>query len=300
MLLHFFKFCAFFLHITSKKNPAPWKKTRRAGLSRATTFARDENSHSRDALRIFCVCVAKHPRKWIDSTEKSYHFLRLFFSLPKDSYGVAPTHMVKNEKFWKHEKLKAWTWKIGHHALTQSPPPLLVPVRARTVEGEAIFWQSHRSPMPLSNFRNGRRRHGPCCAASIGTTGSAPCAVACALVLVAGPLLEPPVPAPCTPAAPGPWSWLRSLPLLVRGLGCVRVRERTMDNFLESWKKRLKNYPSSADFSFQDRSRKNMQKRKENVMQNRKTQQNLDHDNIQKQKQNRMQNQQNWAKLGPS
>lgn len=40
------------------------------------------------------------------------------------------------------------------------------------------FWQSHRSPMPLPNFFS-RRRRGPWCGASIGTTGSAPRALAC-------------------------------------------------------------------------------------------------------------------------
>ena len=39
-----------------------------------------------------------------------------------------------------------------------------------------IFVQSHRSPMPLPNFRNGPRRPARCCGASVGTTGSAPSA----------------------------------------------------------------------------------------------------------------------------
>ena len=61
------------------------------------------------------------------------------------------------------------------------PPPTPVRPRgaARTGEGGAIGWQSHRSPMPLWNFRNGLRRLGPCCGASVGTTGSAPCALRC-------------------------------------------------------------------------------------------------------------------------
>ena len=39
-----------------------------------------------------------------------------------------------------------------------------------------IFVQSHRSPMPLPNFRNGPRRPARCCGASVGATGSAPSA----------------------------------------------------------------------------------------------------------------------------
>ena len=43
----------------------------------------------------------------------------------------------------------------------------------RTPEGKfrpflsMIFWQSLRSPMPLSNFRNGRRRPGRCCGVTV-------------------------------------------------------------------------------------------------------------------------------------
>ena len=36
-----------------------------------------------------------------------------------------------------------------------------------------IFVQSHRSPMPLPNFRNGPRRPARCCGASVGTSASA-------------------------------------------------------------------------------------------------------------------------------
>ena len=78
-------------------------------------------------------------------------------------------------EFWNFEILGSilvkWTrCKIGVDALTQS---------ARGRWPRAIFWQSHRSPMPLWNFRNGLRRLGPCCGASVGTTGSAPCALRC-------------------------------------------------------------------------------------------------------------------------
>ena len=42
--------------------------------------------------------------------------------------------------------------------------------------GVLLVVQSHRSPMPLPNFRNGPRRPARCCGASVGTTGSAPSA----------------------------------------------------------------------------------------------------------------------------
>ena len=207
-----------------------------------------------EELRFFSLSASQNDlqnhRKMLEMLIKN---LRLFISHPKSFYGVAPTHTIKMRNF---EKMKIWSFegqKLGLMPWPGAPPPLLV--RARAVERGAIFWQSHRSPMPLWNFRNGLRRPGPCCGASVGTTGSAPGAVACALVLVAGPLLEPPVPP------------LVRLPPLVRGLRYVRVRERTTENFLESWKKRLKFSPSWHDFSFEDRSRWKRQSQHENIMQ---------------------------------
>ena len=73
--------------------------------------------------------------------------------------------------------------QISATTLTQRPPYWSCSEETPPVGGP-IFWQSHRSPMPLSNF------------APVGG----------AVVRVAGPLLEPPVP-PLVQlrAVPGPW-----------------------------------------------------------------------------------------------
>ena len=51
-------------------------------------------------------------------------------------------------------------------------------IQVAAVAFRVHFMQSHRSPMPLSNFFTKRRR-GPWCGASVGATGSAPRALAC-------------------------------------------------------------------------------------------------------------------------
>ena len=51
-------------------------------------------------------------------------------------------------------------------------------IQVAAVAFRVHFMQSHRSPMPLSNFFSKLRR-GPWCGASVGTTGSAPRALAC-------------------------------------------------------------------------------------------------------------------------
>ena len=74
--------------------------------------------------------------------------------------------------------------KIGLDAVTQAPPPLLVPEQGRGTIG----WQSHRSPMPLSNFMQSHRSPMPLWKKCLPSPASR------AVVLDAGPLLEPPVP----------------------------------------------------------------------------------------------------------
>ena len=73
-------------------------------------------------------------------------------------------------------------YKIDGNALTESPPPLLV--RARAGEGA--------SPVLCSLT-------GPRCLCQISATALD------AQLVVAGPLLEPPVPPLLRVAAPGPW-----------------------------------------------------------------------------------------------
>ena len=90
-------------------------------------------------------------------------------------------------EFWNFEILGSilvkWTrCKIGVDALTQSArgrwPRAIFWQSHRAPMPLSIFWQSHRGPMPLSKFFS-TRRHCPWCGASVGTTGSAPPALAC-------------------------------------------------------------------------------------------------------------------------
>ena len=78
-----------------------------------------------------------------------------------------------------------WTLKIEADAVIQDPSPAC----ALTSRGgdflavssvpDASVKISQRLPAPWSLLLNIRRRPGPCCGASVGTSGSAPCARAC-------------------------------------------------------------------------------------------------------------------------
>ena len=104
----------------------------------------------------------------------------------KMGVSIHCTQIEKSISNFRNSFWKPWFWHpisdFGNHPDPEAPywscseetPPV----------GGPIFWQSHRSPMPLSNF------------APVGG----------AVVRVAGPLLEPPVP-PLVQlrAVPGPW-----------------------------------------------------------------------------------------------
>ena len=122
-------------------------------------------------------------------------------------------------KFWKIENIAFDMPKIGLDALTQAPPPLLVPEQGRGTIGWqshrspmplSNFMQSHRSPMPLSNFMQSHRSPMPLWKNVYQARQAAPsslmrglcwnhrfrpsCACVLPLVRAAGPLLEPLVP----------------------------------------------------------------------------------------------------------
>ena len=65
---------------------------------------------------------------------------------------------------------------FGNHPDPEAP--LLVVLRGDTTSRGAHFLAITPVPDAFVKFRTRRRRRGPCCGASVGTTGSAPCAVA--------------------------------------------------------------------------------------------------------------------------
>ena len=122
---------------------------------------------------------------------------------PKIGVGI---HYIQNEKVISNFRNSFWKPRFsypisdfGYHPDPEAPP-LVVPRGGTTSRGalmsDSTFSQSHRSPMPLSKFRKPSAAPWSLLRGLVGG----------AVVLVAGPLLEPSVP-PLVQlrAAPGPW-----------------------------------------------------------------------------------------------
>ena len=148
----------------------------------------------------WCVCDDKNHFSCVFLFPKKQRFLTSFFMQIRSGnpnffqFTFALTCVPKMVCAWLHTKSEMLRSKIwdGFEKIPYRTKFMLLPwpetppsharaaTRSRTNRGGgAIGWQSHRSPMPLWNFRNGLRRLGPCCGASVGTTGSAPCALRC-------------------------------------------------------------------------------------------------------------------------
>ena len=102
-----------------------------------------------------------------------------------DVYFISNLILIFGTRFWKSTiSMQFWIFAT---TLTRRPPDWWCDrqhqyggqkIQVAAVAFRVHFMQSHRSPMPLSNFFTKRRR-GPWCGASVGTTGSAPRAHAC-------------------------------------------------------------------------------------------------------------------------